>query len=416
MSTVGTMKVADVRYVRELYPRLSPSDEVIDRYRAALDRLPPITVARDGVLVDGYHRWQAHLRDGIDTIQAEHLGDLSDAEILREAYRRNATHGHQLSARDKRRAADHLYRTLPGTAAERYAEIAAVLGLTLRSAQDYAAEAKRDEAAEQKARAIDLWQDCWTQESIAADVGAGRKTVGDWVADFRQDRRFATAPESRQHFDVWSFHADKDSDTTYFGRIPEQVVENLLWLFTEPGDVVVDPFAGSGTTIEVGKRMGRRVWAADRISGTKYPNLPIHQHDATAGWPDGAPQKPALVLLDPPYWKQAAGRYSDDAADLGNQTLDEFMASWGAVLDGVRSARPARVAFIVSPAQDGGMKDGSVVDLAFLMAQSAIDRGWTIERRIIVAYSTQQATGQQVESAREHRRLLKLYRDLVVLS
>jgi hypothetical protein len=34
------------------------------------DQLPPIVVVRGGVLVDGYHRWQAHVREGIDTIAA----------------------------------------------------------------------------------------------------------------------------------------------------------------------------------------------------------------------------------------------------------------------------------------------------------------------------------------------------------
>jgi hypothetical protein len=40
---------------------------------------------------------------------------------------------------------------------------------------------------------------------------------------------------------------------------------------------------------------------------------------------------------------------------------------------------------------------------------------WHVERRIIVPYQTQQATGQQVTWARENKRMLKLYRDLVVL-
>jgi len=69
--------------------------------------------------------------------------------------------------------------------------------------------------------------------------------------------------------------------------MPPQVVENLLWFYTEPGDIVFDPFAGGGTTIDVAKRMGRRVWSSDRKPST--PTLPIHQHDITTGWPDGAP-------------------------------------------------------------------------------------------------------------------------------
>jgi uncharacterized protein YgbK (DUF1537 family) len=69
----------------------------------------------------------------------------------------------------------------------------------------------------------------------------------------------------------------------------------------------------------------------------------------------------------------------------------------------------------VSPAQVGSLASGKVIDLAHLMYNAAESAGLTCERRIIVPYSTQQATGQQVDAAREHRKLLKLYRDLVVM-
>lgn len=410
-----TINVSDVKYVKELYPRLKPSDEVIDRYIAALDNLPPITVARGGIIVDGYHRWQAHRRSGRDAIQADDLGDLTDAEILRESYKRNSTHGHQLSAGDKKRAADHLYRTLPGTADERVADVADVLGITESTAKKYVSTARQDEKKALQERAWDMWLDCHTQQAIATGLGTSQQNIDNWLQKREQDSAFCEPPDSRQHFDVWSFATDKDSDTTYFGRMPEQIVENLLWLYTEPGQVVVDPFAGSGTTLEVAKRMGRRVWVSDRVSAEKYPHLPIHTHDITDGWPADAPNKADLVVLDPPYWIQAAGRYSDDPADLGNMTLPDFHTAWASTLKAL-DGRTSRAAFIVSPAQVGGLADGHVWDLAFDMAGEAILQGWTIERRIIVTYSTQQATGQQVEAAREHRKLLKLYRDLVVIS
>lgn len=99
------MKCADVRFVKELYPRLKPHDDVVERYRDALDQLPPIVVARGGVLVDGYHRWQAHVREDVEDIAAEDLGDLTDAEIIRESVKRNASHGQQLTRADKQRIA-----------------------------------------------------------------------------------------------------------------------------------------------------------------------------------------------------------------------------------------------------------------------------------------------------------------------
>lgn len=55
---------------------------------------------------------------------------------------------------------------------------------------------------------------------------------------------------------------------------------------------------------------------------------PIHWHDATAGWPAAAPRKADLVLLDPPYWKQAAGRYSNEPNELAEMTQDAFNAAW----------------------------------------------------------------------------------------
>jgi hypothetical protein len=59
-----------------------------ERYRDALERLPPIMVARGGILADGYHRWQAHVLDGREIIKAIDLGDLSQPELVRESIER----------------------------------------------------------------------------------------------------------------------------------------------------------------------------------------------------------------------------------------------------------------------------------------------------------------------------------------
>jgi hypothetical protein len=57
-----------------------------------------------------------------------------------------------------------------------------------------------------------------------------------------------------------------------------------------------------------------------------------------------------------------------------------------------------------------------VIDHATDMLRACWECGLKVRPRRIVMYQTQQATGQQVTWARENKRELKLYRDLVVMS
>ncbi len=47
-------------------------------------------------------------------------------------------------------------------------------------------------------------------------------------------------------------------------RFPEALPEFAIRLTTDPGDVVLDPFAGSCTTAAVAQRLGRRFIVSDR--------------------------------------------------------------------------------------------------------------------------------------------------------
>lgn len=45
---------------------------------------------------------------------------------------------------------------------------------------------------------------------------------------------------------------------------PDELVRRLVLLFSEPGDVVLDPFAGTGTVGKVAVRLGRLAWLIER--------------------------------------------------------------------------------------------------------------------------------------------------------
>lgn len=208
--------------------------------------------------------------------------------IFRKSVQRNSTHGYQLDESDKKEDAKKLWRVLTNVDdAERYKELQELFSVGRSMIEKWTKDARAEEKKEKQNRACDLWLECWSLRDIAKEILGDEekfKTVDNWVCKKRNESANYTPPKSQQHFDVWSFgKADTSAGSNIFGRMPAQIVENLLSLYTEPGAIIIDPFAGSGTTIDVAKRMGRRIWASDLTPFT--PNLPIHEHAAQCSSP-----------------------------------------------------------------------------------------------------------------------------------
>jgi DNA modification methylase len=77
---------------------------------------------------------------------------------------------------------------------------------------------------------------------------------------------------SRNHFqeDADTWHLPRicgtfKERTTHPCQMPEAVLERIIRVASNPGDIVLDPFAGSGTTLAVAKRLGRR-WIGYELS------------------------------------------------------------------------------------------------------------------------------------------------------
>jgi site-specific DNA-methyltransferase (adenine-specific)/site-specific DNA-methyltransferase (cytosine-N4-specific) len=83
-------------------------------------------------------------------------------------------------------------------------------------------------------------------------VGSGfGKNISNWV-----DRDMAY-PSNVLHLTT------ECSNKSHSAAFPEELPEWFIKLFTQSGDVVLDPFMGSGTTIQVANRMGRHSIGVD---------------------------------------------------------------------------------------------------------------------------------------------------------
>lgn len=216
-------------------------------------------------------------------------------------------------------------------------------------------------------------------------------------------------------YNIWTF-AKKSNAVSHFGNSEQRIVDNLLYLYTEPFDIVVDPFAGGGSTIDACKYRLRRYWTSDR-KPIPEREKEIRKHDITV---DGLPplnrnwSQVTLTYLDPPYWRQAAGQYSDDAADLANMPLEEFTKTMADLVKGIASKQSKGViALLIQPTQwsaDNRQFTDHVTDII----QAVGNKKLVLENRISCPYSTEQYNAQQVEWSKANRKLLVLTRELIV--
>jgi hypothetical protein len=123
-------------------------------------------------------------------------------------------------------------------------------------------------------------------------------------------------------------------DTRFRGATPSHVIWNLLERYTRPRQLVVDPMAGSGTTLDVARDLGRRALGYDLA-----PTRPdIFRVDARQ-LPPELGERADFVFIDPPYSTHLD--YSDDPRCIGKldaggdeyyRAMDEVFAEAGRVL------------------------------------------------------------------------------------
>jgi len=405
---IREIKIDDVQFIKDVYPRRDYNRETVNKYRMNVDNLPPIDVTKDGlILVDGYHRIIAHRLEKRDVINANLL-DINKENILWEATKRNSRHGQQLETSEKSKLAKIFYNN----GHNKLDEIAVTLAVSKRSIEKWTRELRDKEDDERNQQILELYLQCKTQQEIADEIHNDQGLISKILKNM-QNRIFTeihnSPPDSLQIENLWNFSRcdNRYGTPKYPGRMPGQIVENLLWYYTEPFDIVVDPMVGGGTTIDVCKEMYRRCIAYD----IKPLNHKIQKNNILKGIP--AKKKAKLIILDPPYSFQKKGEYTDNPDDLSNMNLPKFSESIETIVKYCKSVleKNGYIAFIISSLR----KKGNTYDLPFLCYQKFLKQKYNLLERIIVPYQGATSdTGFWAKDAREKKYILRKYRDLMI--
>ena len=111
-----------------------------------------------------------------------------------------------------------------------------------------------------------------------------------------------------------SYGRVQKGNNKFQGVTPAFIIWNMIQRYTQPGDLVVDPMAGSGTTVDVCKEEDRKVIGYDL-----YPQHPeVIKNDARH-----IPLKDSsvdMVFVDSPYGDNVD--YSNEKGDIGKLSAE----------------------------------------------------------------------------------------------
>ena len=107
-----------------------------------------------------------------------------------------------------------------------------------------------------------------------------------------------------------SYGLTPKGNNKYAGVTPALIIYNMVWRYTDPGDLVVDPMCGSGTTIDVCKAEKRRAIGYDiyptrkDITKNDARNIPLEDDSVD------------MVFIDSPYGDNI--KYNEESKNIGN--------------------------------------------------------------------------------------------------
>lgn len=405
--------------------------------------IQPIIVRPKGnyfEIISGERRWKASQIAGLKKIPAI-IKSLGDDQILVESLIENV-HREDLSVGEKIKALEKI-RKLQGLEPNGrglYTTLSKITGISLNSIAMWYDETnvRKKTNADVSSTVIQETRGLPEKDRIKLLKVADRKEIGgrrirDYVSTIKISPepikqkllRGQIEPERAMRliepittqfepriYNVWNFMEcdSRFGRDGYPGRIPGQIVQNVLHYFTKEGDLVVDPMGGSGTTVDVCKSMKRRFLCYD-ISLLRDRN-DVKFHDMRFGFPQET-KNCDFIFLDPPYWRLKKGHYAKES--VSNLSVDGWLDFMRKLAKNCYTTvkRGGHVALLIEAFLDERVT-GQFLDFPFECLQFFKNAGFTEIQRISVPISSQVKSVQDVEYAKRKKIMLDLNRDLII--
>jgi DNA modification methylase len=215
--------------------------------------------------------------------------------------------------------------------------------------------------------------------------------------------------DSPRIFNVWNFtQCDPRLGQDHPGRIPGQIALNLLYYYTEQGELVVDPMAGGGSTIDACLVMGRRCRA--------YDINPVRKDILKWDLYDGFPREAMgcdLIFLDPPYWNLQKGFYVKES--VSEVSLEEWLNFMERVIkESYKVVRKGGYVALITEAMVDERGTKEFYDLPFMCMKFFEETKFKEVHRISVPVTTQVKSHHDVDYAKQNKIILDIDRDLII--
>jgi len=178
----GSLDIKDIVIDLQVYPRPQWSSRTVEHYAEALEageRFPSIVLEQGtNRLLDGMHRYQAHLSLARESIEVEYDAVPEGVPTKLYAASLSAKHGDRIAGAELKEVARETIHDNPDF---NMRTVAQMLGVTRQTVGRWVGDITERRREVRKVKTLVLSRAGWTQEDIGEFLSVPRRTVGDDV-------------------------------------------------------------------------------------------------------------------------------------------------------------------------------------------------------------------------------------------